>query len=949
MKKLLNPKWILLINTLPIVLLLFLEWSEFEIIKSLLQEESIYLWKIFTITIIVMAICNAGYAVVQMIRRKRIDIVYCIISLIAYISFIYTYYGNANDIIPFSIPDWMISGNLFMYVGICLMPTLIHAIFASVIILTPHANKQKAWQNIAVAVSIPFLFYILVMVVLPIWDGIDLGIENLFLIFTAIATVLFIFFLIRFIYILISRRNIFEEYQLLWKLPIAIIFPILGLIINNTADNLFGDFSSEWFYIIAIINGILICIPATDNKMFRLFLFSGRCITFMFTLYFFLIMMPFLPISIFAIIIFGAGFLMLTPLFLFPIHLNTIVKDFNFLKRRYNKYLLYTIIIVGISILPIAITIDYRYDRNVLHTTLEYLYSPDYTKEYKLNKNSISKTLDIIENQGNRRGTTLYNSTPFLSSYYKWLVLDNLNISETKKALIRDLFYGKEANNPRKRTFAISDTTDIKITDIKHSSKYDSSQKAWISKIDLSIKNGNTSLWNSEYITKIDLPTGCWISDYYLYVEGIKEKGILAEKKAATWVFNQIRNTNRDPGLLRYLAGNRVEFKVFPFQKGETRYTGIEFIHKEPVSINIDGHILDLGDKTLQANNNSSVDKGEVAYISAEEKEKLETIGRKPYYHFIIDTSSDYDPLTSSKYYKNENGDKNRFKAEKYIKEINNLLDRNLIEQNNAKISLTNTYVKTFPLENNWEEDIKETVFDGGFFLDRAIKKILFDSYTNPSESYPVIIVVSDNPENAILYNDFANMRFTYPENDLFYSLKNDSLKSHTFSRGLHIINDYITALPNKNVKVWPRLSNPLQYLPDDNKPSIVLNTKNKTLPLDKNQIEEKNWEAGLLMQAQWMLQTLYPETADKEWLALLQNSFKSQIMSPLTSYIVVENEAQKAILKKKQEQVMGGNRSLDLDDTTQQMTEPNLFIILALLGILYILYKKRKNDTVKK
>ena len=173
--------------------------------------------------------------------------------------------------------------------------------------------------------------------------------------------------------------------------------------------------------------------------------------------------------------------------------------------------------------------------------------------------------------------------------------------------------------------------------------------------------------------------------------------------------------------------------------------------------------------------------------------------------------------------------------------------------------------------------------------------------------------------------------------------MQNDSLKGHSFSKGIKVTESIIDSIPLKAVKVWPRLSNPLVYLPDDNKASVILNTKDKTLDINQDAINKKNWESGLLMQAQWMHQVLHPETADKEWLSLLQNSFKSGIMSPLTSHIVVENDAQKAILKKKQEEVMSGHRALDLNDETQPMTEPDLIILIILFALFWVWYRKRK------
>lgn len=506
----------------------------------------------------------------------------------------------------------------------------------------------------------------------------------------------------------------------------------------------------------------------------------------------------------------------------------------------------------------------------------------------------------------------------------------------------------------KKRSVSSTDTTDIKITDIKQHSEYDANKKAWISNIDLTIKNGNTPLWNSEYKTYINLPEGCWISDYYLYVGDVKEMGILAEKKAATWIFNQIRNVNRDPGLLRYLQGNMVEFKVFPFQKEEVRYTGIEFIHRDPVEITIDNHKLVLGNQQIQQSVSpaSTVKTKNAIYLSAEDKNELETVERKPYYHFIVDVSANRNDLSSIKYDYYKTQQVNTLPKEiikerqaKFTQAINNLFKKHLIEttKDDAKISFTNTYIKERLMSSNFEKDISCQDFEGGFFLDRAIKKILFDSYTNPSNKYPVIVVVSDDIDKAIVNLDFENMRFTYPESDVFYSIQNDSLRSHTFATGTKVIKNNIDSIPKHIVKVWPNIANPISYLPDDNKPSIILTTNNKSLEITQNDIKEKDWESGLQMQAQWMLQSLYPETADEEWLSLVQNSFKSRIMTPLTSYIVVENETQKVLLRKKQEETLSGNRSLDLTDNTQPMSEPDLILIAAMFGLFLLYYKHRK------
>ena len=97
-------------------------------------------------------------------------------------------------------------------------------------------------------------------------------------------------------------------------------------------------------------------------------------------------------------------------------------------------------------------------------------------------------------------------------------------------------------------------------------------------------------------------------------------------------------------------------------------------------------------------------------------------------------------------------------------------------------------------------------------------------------------------------------------------------------------------------------------------------------------------------MQAQWNSQILHPENSDREWLNLVKLSFISKVMTPVTSYLVVENEAQKEMLKKKQEQVLSGNKSLDLGEDTQRMSEPSMILLVILLGLV-LWFREKRND----
>ncbi|MBW1294927.1 MSEP-CTERM sorting domain-containing protein [Aquimarina litoralis] len=935
MHNLRNPKWLLIINTLPIVLVFFLFWSQFSIIKSLLEDSHIAYWKIFGSVLFVLGVLNLIYTLFLIIRKKQVSAIYGWIALLVYIPFIYLYGENADQIIPFSIPRWMLSGNILLYLGTFLMPTLFYSLLIIVLQFTPKDKKHNALINFAAAIAIPVCWYIFSQVITPLWQPVDhrFGIHIL-LIFIIIGTLLFLFFVVRGIYILaIKKGAAWKKYDLIWKIPIAIVFPILGLAINNgvlfnsysiTGSGIFGNFTSSWFYILAVINGILVCLPTIQDKTYQLLLFIGRSITFSYTLYFFMVFLPFLPLSVIAIVIVGAGFLMLAPLLLFVIHVQELVKNFNALKNQISINVLRGISVLSFLIIPICITIVYKMDRNTLEDTLDYVYSPDYSKTYSINTRSLQKTIQTIkEHKDDRNGAFLEtHQTPYLSSFYNWIVLDNLLLSNPKIEAIEHIFFGTPQSKPRYDQLR---NDQVAISDIQSKSIYDETQNVWKSWIHLEIKNDSSDRFK-EYATTITLPDGCWISDYYLYVGDRKEMGLLAEKKSAMWVFSQIRNENKDPGILYYLTGNKVAFRVFPFTKNETRKTGIEFIHKEPVTLQIDGHTTTLGSEAQEkAYTNTNI--GDLSYISSTSKSNLTSTKRKPYFHFLVDAS-----IHKKKY------------VDDYNRRIQKLISNYPELSTQPKISFVNTYTSPSESVENWKKEFSKQSFEGGFYLDRAIKKTLFDSYQNPSDSYPVLVVVTDSIENAMLNKDFSDFKVAFPDHNRFYNLSDNAILE-PYSLVENPTKKIVDSLPitfDQNVLIYKHKDLSVSYLPDDDKPSIIL--KNGPYTINEESISEKKWLDGLAMQGMWLSQTLFPEQGKKDWLQLVRNSFMSKIMSPVTSYLVVENEAQKAILKKKQEQVLAGNKNLDIGDDTARMSEPHLFVLLILLG-MFIWYRKRRKD----
>lgn len=923
MRNLLNPKWLLVINTLPLVILFALCNSQYSVIKTLLSETNLELWKIFGISLLSLGILNLAYALYLILKRKNVSVFYAVAALLTYIPFVYLYAYNFDKIVPFDVPRWMVSDSLMLYAGTFIMPTLVYALFILVACLTPDTKHHKAWVNFLIAISIPVGVYIFSQLLAPLWRVMEseFGVHSLLIIIITI-TLVFLFFLMRGVFIVAARKSdSWQKFQWLWKIPIALIFPLLGLLINEGRlfnrfsigeAGIFGNFGNQWFYILAIINGIVICMPNLDNKVYRIILFVCRSITFSYTFYFFLVFLPFLPLSVVAIIAVGIGFLMLTPLVLFIIHTNDLSKDFNYLKIQYPKKALISVFTIGILTLPVIITVTYLKDKTVLGEALSYIYSTDYSRQYNIDKPSLQKTMNIIKSHKERNRDFLFGDrTPYLSSYFNWLVLDNLTLSNAKIDHIDKIFFG--TSSIKFASDAIRND-QVKITAISSSSRYDTTQQAWLSWVDIEITNNKKDDFFAEYATTINLPEGCWISDYYLFVENKKEYGILAEKKTAKWVFSNIRSENRDPGILYYLTGNKVAFRVFPFSKGQVRKTGIQFLHKEPVKIEIDSNTVELGNPEQIADKN--VETENVVYVSAQQKRNLKTVQRKPVVQFLVDVSDG----------KNKHSDTLITLIEKFVEN-----NRQLCE--NAQVSFVNSFVHPFALDKNWKQNYKAQTFGGGFYLQKAINTTLFNAYEK--KTYPVIIVVTDNFENAIIEGDFSDFKFAFPENNFFYKLSNKgtldtySLVDNPFRK----LPDSIKYSFDQPVLEYKFTNASVAYLRADDMPAILL--KKDIFETPEIEIKEKNWSSALTMQGRWISQVLHPEIAEKEWLRSVKYSFLSKVMTPVTSYLVVENEAQKAILKKKQEEVLSGNKLLDLDDDTQRMSEPGLWLMAILLVVV--------------
>lgn len=930
MRNLLNPRWLLLINTAPATITIIAYIGLFRLLRSSLEPESINAWYVLLVVLALVSLSHLGYTLRAILKKQLLGLYYGLGVIILYPSLLYVYFNNINLLLDETLPNWLAAEQLPFYISTSLMPTIFHGIYVLVRALTPDVSKTRAWKSFLPALTIPLFWYLCIQVGVPSWQPLDnrFG-EHVLTILLMIATILFLFLILRTVYILLSKtkrdRTVLIQ---IWTIIIALICPVLGLLLNNGesqwglgpfGNNVFGDFTNPWYFIIVIVNGLTLIFSWVNHFKIRLVLFAIKSIGLSCILYFFLILLPYLPLSILLIIAYGLGILMLSPTVLLLLQGRSMLQDFDYLKTELKAIYLRAILIIGILTLPLMVVINYSQDRKSLESALEYVFENNTGAPAAIRPYALKRTLKNIQQHKRPGGFFLSDNTPLLTPLYNYIVLDNMTLPRYKTEVLEEVFFGTSTKkNLRNRVVSATNRNNEHVSITHFDTHTTRTTEGYIeSTVTLEITN-SSDISLSEFVTDFELPEGTYIQNYHLWIDGRKEPGILAEKKAATWLYQQIVSTRRDPGILYYGGGNRVIFRIYPFDAQEVRKTEITFIHKEPTRLNIDDQSIALG-QSLELRENKPVLTTSAAYLSPDFKKKLPQVYRKPYYHFVLDYSHRASEQVGW-----------------YPKRMEALGRQNPEWLDGARISQVNSHVHT----NSYQPyTLKDIPFDRGFFLEKALKSILFDHFMEGSDRFPVIVVLSPDYTSAVFTKNLADFGVCFPDLPYFFSQSPDgnNLKHSLIDDPFDAINAGITvSIEPMPVRQWESPEGNTIYISDNDQPSVVPLWGNGLAPSEA----QGNWLKGLKAQGRWLNFRMAAANHQREWLALVKTSFESQIMNPTTAYMALENESQKIMLRRKQEQVLRGRESLELGENVNRMSEPKWLLLLLLLPVTLFIKK---------
>ncbi|WP_298422769.1 MSEP-CTERM sorting domain-containing protein [uncultured Kordia sp.] len=767
-------------------------------------------------------------------------------------------------------------------------PGVFHAMIDIILSYFKPTGKFSAnLKNFMYALSAPICTYLIITIIIPLFRGeqyITFSLKSFIVqISICISIASFLFFFLRMILGNIIGRNLKGNHTFMILL-FGLLLPIIGLLVN-LEFTIFGDFNFILIYIALIGNAIGLFLLLSDTAIHKFIGFLLACFGLPYVLYFFIIFLPYIPLSFVALIVLGAGILMLTPTVLLLIQLQILSKNYINIVKVYGKEKVLSLGILCVLILPVSFALFCHNHKVLLEEVIaETSYFDASNHEYR--DFDVDKLTYIFQQmEKNHRRLSFDNfekRLPLLSIYYDWYVFDNLQLSRQKTAEIGHLFLGDKNYTFSGYRPPETLTASVKYT---YTTEYIAESDFYKTQVDFKITNLD-NVGMREFRSEFSLPKDVFISDYYLDIGKERVYGILAEKEAANWIYEQITSQRRDPGILQYVYGDVLSLKVYPFLKNEARTTGFTLHHRNPVHFSINETPIDIDVEPLSQNVTEIATNA--FYIPSEVKETLPKVEIPIRYYFLVDNTME--------------GETQRAQFEE---DYNSL----------APTIKENAQVLYIDSDVNWET--QTTPKKSGFNLLKAVSQIQY--LHQDQKTIPFVVVYAPNTNRFYgKYTQWELKRMFPYDNYVAYTSWNQqvfpTLEFVKFSR---------------NGKSC--------YTPNNNLPSLISLDKIDDFSM---QLTSNSYLNALQLRKYHEVNDLNPKRKRTRWLDGLRQSFSQNILTHSTTYLSLESKEQEAWLLRKQEEIMNATYTTKASTETQRMSEPYFWILL----ILFFIYMGRQH-----
>lgn len=921
-----------------------------------------------------LLLLGAGLLVGLGLQKRPVHYLLCVAGLLLHIGYLWLFMARFSDFWPAAVAPWMLpESELVYYQFACIMPALFYCGVRLACFDAPVQRRSDTAFSLAAFVVIPAAWYLLFQLgrlLFGRWASFRLP-ETLAVVFFTVSTVLVLMAFFRLLLLLYGWLQAKPWSHVVLPLVAGLVAPLGGLWLNHYIP-FPCDLQSPGLYTLTVINGLVLLLPSPRSPTRRALLWLVRCSLYAFSLYFFVVFLPFLPLSLLAMLACGAGFLILAPTLLFVIHTRQILSDSAEMIVRWGRALTTAAFVGALLLMPLVFTWRAIDDKIALQQAMALAYSPDLqTGKADLNRTATKRALEHLREM--KEGLFL----PFLSDYYNRLVFNGLVLPDDKTQLLYRLYFGHEEPKPdTRRQWSLFLAPNSRARGRSNAGRTEPPRQVQLAGLDvqevrtndlirasLTLSMTNSGPGNSEYVADLVIPDGVLVSGYWLEVAGQRKTGKMVEKKTAQWVYHMIRDvTRRDPGLLAFKEEDRLALRVYPFAVNETRKTGIDLCFPSGLHprIRVGEREVTLGlaseesARPLVAN----LPDGRVQLLlSGAAAKGLPLVARTPYLHFIIDRSA---------------------AATNALPDLVTVAAQIAGAPSLCRISLAN-YEHTdltpglIPLaaaRGALAAADAALPRRGGFCSDRAMAHALLrlsseEPISDPDGTLavPLFVVITGQGAVPVSTVHLAPFRRIVPDLPYYYLWSDLGLHRIAFTGevspspgGIDSPTPVVLLQSERRFAACPAgVDTATVSLPGTAESLRCFDPAMKGfVPLTALQpLQDPGYLRGLALWEAYRATVWAPDTLDDRLRALVTDSRGSGILTPLTAYMVVENTAQEKMLTRKEKQALGADHALEFEESqppapAQNMPEPGTVWLLPVTLALLFWHARRKGSLSK-
>ncbi|HWB61678.1 MAG TPA: MSEP-CTERM sorting domain-containing protein [Chthoniobacteraceae bacterium] len=1000
-----QPFILLWVAIVPQIILLLICLRGYNLMAADLTPAQNTMWFAMMGWLLVMLLGEGVAMFFLRIQKQRVPLAMALALIALPVCYLWFVMFQTENIIPQTFAIWVLPpGELIFYQFAFIMPVIIYGTLRLACMDLRIRRSQEISLTASSIVAPPLIFLGLAVVGGPFWGYKDawmllipVGIACTVVMFAGITRICVILFnrMQR------SRPGVKSALMFL----ICVAAPLGGLLLNSSIP-FPVDFQAWHVYALAAVNGVLLMLPRFRQPLARRTVWFAQCALFPFTLYFFVVFMPYLPFSIPAMILIGLGSLILVPSVLFLIHGQQLIAGYREEAVSGHRRMAMAMAVLALLILPGIFTAETVNDRMVLNSALDYVYNPDYSApadRFAGDPAAVERSLDHLRDY--KAGVYM----PFLSDFYDWYVFGKLVLPDEKMNAMHTAFFGRElaaSRGDRMDWYGGRRNPRESFSEIPQGLERGPSGKTTAECVTLqsraadgcefrtvSLDVTNHGDFNDEYVTAIHLPEGTMISSFRLKVGNETVPGRICEKKTALWVYQTIRDYQDwpDPGLLVYTDPGSVQLRISPVAPGETRHAEIEFVY--PAGLNPD---IRIGDKPLEKETATSslivtrtADGTASAIITPAMLSQLPVAPRVPYLHFIVDRSA-HSGMSDEQVLDAIHSASAKFSGAK---------ECSITFANYESVTAGGGNTPLLALDRidaSALNDVKRLPARGGFLPARAMKRALLEYGRELSTNdamrgkYPVFILITDSTEKPAGLDQFEAFARLAPDTNYFFTTADGgALQPWSFT------GDRVSFIPGKaNLLVVPENPDwfdpkPVALLkmgdavaacpvnPDGDPREISFDSPNAaaiiagssgpvvmhdvlSIPpriavLDHGAFRDlaptatigpaTPYARGVRAWQQYLEWVYNPSLGNQGLANVVRISRESGILTAATSMIVVENDAQWKLLDIKQTQKLNNKTALEFTNTP----EPSTWALIGIGGVALVYAVRRKRKAAAK